>query len=60
MPRKLLRWQGRMHKMIIDKRIVQNLDTTWERFKVILAIAGMALIIDVGVVIVLSFIGGRP
>lgn len=42
--------------MIIDKRIVQNLDTTWERVKVILAIAGMALIIDVGVVIVLTFI----
>jgi hypothetical protein len=56
MPQKLLHWQGRMHKMIIDKRIVQNLDTTWERIKVILAIASMALIIDVGVVIVLTFI----
>lgn len=55
MPRKLLP----MHKMIIDKRVVQILDITWERIKMILAIAGMALIIDVGVVIVLTFIGGR-
>ena len=38
------------------KPIVQNLDTTWERLKVILAMAGMGLIIDVGVVIVLSFV----
>lgn len=56
MLRRLLQRPGRMHEMIIDKRIVQNLDTTWERIKVILAIAGMALIIDAGVVIVLSFI----
>jgi hypothetical protein len=56
MPQKLLQKQGSMHEMIFDKRIVQNLDTTWERFKVILAIASMALIIDVGVVIVLTFI----
>lgn len=40
-------------------RRVQNLNTTWERMKTLLAIASMALIIDVGVVIVLTFIGGR-